>query len=131
MKKRLSLWLSGVLLLLAACAHTGENKTIDVSGTWVSAKDEDVYQEAYITQDTIEIYWIFPQSRALYWAGSYTPPSCKAKTCAWTSQADTEKMAGSIMASQNDKKTFTCQEDTIELEATLRGVTKTIQLKRK
>ncbi|MDQ0574300.1 hypothetical protein [Agromyces albus] len=106
----------------------------DLVGEWVqtNSESEDSYQVATITADSIEVNWISESNdtRALYWAGSYTAPTSPG-TFEWVSQNDTEKTAGAMLASSDATKTFAYDEDVIRYDVTAMGVTKTVELERK
>ena len=77
----------------------------DLTGVWTQVDAGDSYQQATIQGDTIEINWISSDgTTALYWAGSYTAPETAAEPYSWTSENDTAKTSGALLASQDASK---------------------------
>ncbi|BDR54403.1 hypothetical protein KIMH_05140 [Bombiscardovia apis] len=106
------------------------DKPADLSGTWKQTNGEkDHYQEATITGNTIEINWISPGTKSLYWTGSYTAPT-KSGDFSWTSQGDKDKMRESLLASSDDTKEFKYSNGEITYSASALGTTTTIHLKK-
>lgn len=102
----------------------------DLTGTWKQVNGEkDHYQEATITADSIEINWIAPDTKSLYWSGSYTAPT-KAGDFSWTSTGDTEKMKASLLGSQDPTKDFKYSNGEITYQSSAMGTTTTIRLKK-
>lgn len=115
--------------MLTACG--GNSKaTSDLTGTWVSEKSGDSYQEAVITEDSIEINWMSTDSKSLYWAGSYTAPESDVTEYSWTSTNDKEKTDSALLASGDDTKDFSYKDGVISYEVSALGTTKTMKLKR-
>ena len=103
----------------------------DLTGTWKEKNpNEDSYQIARVTADTIEIYWHTSDSDALYWAGSYVAPTDSKTPYTWDSVNDTEKTRSAILASSDETKTFTYTDNTISYSVTALGVTKKVVLER-
>lgn len=103
----------------------------DLTGVWTQVDAGDSYQQATIQGDTIEINWISSDgTTALYWAGSYTAPETAAEPYSWTSENDTAKTSGALLASQDTSKEFTYENGTISYEASMMGVTTTLQLEK-
>lgn len=103
----------------------------DLTGVWTQVDAGDSYQQATIQGDTIEINWINSDgTTALYWAGSYTAPETAAEPYSWTSENDTAKTSGALLASQDASKEFTYENGTISYEASMMGVTTTLQLEK-
>lgn len=102
----------------------------DLTGTWASENQEGSYQEAIITNDKIEINWISPDSKALYWVGTYQAPNENVNEYSWTSTGDLETMQSALMASQDETKDFIYKNGVISYEVSALGVTKTIELKK-
>ena len=104
----------------------------DLTGEWKqSTSDSETYHAATITADAIQIYWINTEkeTKALYWAGSFTPPA-DASPYAWESVNDTEQTAHALLASNDESKTFTYADGEISYEASAMGVTKTVRLQK-
>ena len=74
----------------------------DLIGEWVqtNSSDADSYQAATISADAIEINWISEadDTKALYWAGTFVAPTA-AGPFEWTSENDTTKTSGAMLAS--------------------------------
>ena len=103
----------------------------DLTGEWTQKDSEpESWQAATITADTIEVYWVSDggDTKALYWAGTYTAPTTADEPYAWDSQNDTEKTSASLLASGDDTKTFTYEDGEISYELTALGVTTTVHL---
>lgn len=144
MKKKLFLTATtATMLLLAACGNTETTSTngttteatteapTDLTGTWASEPNEGSYQEAVITENTIEINWVSEDTTALYWSGTYTAPDSAVNEYTWTSERDKEKTDTALMASGDDTKEFTYKDGVISYEVSMMGVTKTIELEKK
>lgn len=105
----------------------------DLTGEWEqSNKSSDTsYHAATITADAIQIYWINTEkeTKALYWAGSFTPPA-DASPYTWESVNDTEQTAHALLASRDESKTFSYADGEISYEASAMGVTKTVRLQK-
>lgn len=112
-----------------------EETVLNLEGEWTqtNSESETSYQEATITGETIEIYWVNADSdtKMLYWAGSYVKPTTGDKKYSWDSVNDTEKTGSALLASSDETKTFTFEDDVISYSASAMGVTKTIKLERK
>lgn len=128
-----------IALSLTACGG-GEDKptdkqseesppaVTDLSGEWKTETDEDGgCMGAYIEGEYIEVYWVMPSEDtvALYWSGSFTAPSGEDDgPYSWTSQADSERNASAIMASPDETKEFTYENQEISCSVSLMGATK-------
>lgn len=139
-----------VVLLITICIGCGSpvnsnnnnnssNNTVkkeipDLTGEWKqeNSNDSDSYQAATISNDTIEIYWISDNgdTKALYWAGSFTAPTTADEPYSWTSKNDHSKTEGAMLASNDDTKDMKYENGIISYEASAMGVTKTIKLKK-
>lgn len=103
----------------------------DLTGVWTQVDAGDSYQQATIQGDTIEINWIGTDgSAALYWAGSFTAPTTADEPYTWTSTNDTSKTSGALMASGDETKDFTYDDDKISYSVSMMGVTTTMQLEK-
>lgn len=103
----------------------------DLTGVWTQVDASDSYQQATIQGDTIEINWISSDgTSALYWAGSFTSPENSAEPYSWTSNNDTSKTSGALLASGDATKEFTYENGTISYEVSMMGVTTTLQLEK-
>ncbi len=121
--------LVSTMTLLSGCGSEPAEPT-DLTGTWVSEESEGSYQEAVISNDTIEINWVTPDSKAIYWIGSYEAPTEAVDEYSWTSSGDTEKMASALLDSQDELKDFKYKDGVISYDASMMGVTKTVELKK-
>lgn len=83
--------------------------------------------EAIVTANSIEINWVKPDQKSLYWKGTFTAPT-KAGAYSWTSQGDTETMKTSIMASQDATKKFTYDGKQLTYEQSALGTTTTVRM---
>lgn len=103
----------------------------DLSGEWIQdgADPSETYQAATISGNTIEINWISDNgsTKALYWAGSFTPPT-ESGDFSWDSENDKSKTDMALLASGDDTKTFSYIDGKIVYEVTAMGVTKQIAL---
>lgn len=150
MRKLLSMTLI-VMLLLAGCSSNSsasdgaaqsqkpadESKSqvaIDLTGEWEQSdkNSEDSYQIATITEGTIEVYWVSDggDTTSLYWAGTYEAPEAGVDSYSWDSVNDTEKTGMALMASGDETKTFTYENEQISYSVTALGVTTTVRLER-
>ena len=104
----------------------------DLSGTWVQVnkESEGSYQEAVISGDTIEVNWISPDTKSLYWAGTFVAPTTADEPYVWTSENDTEKTSVAILASTAETKDFTYADGQLSYEVTALGVTKTVRMEK-
>ena len=129
MKKKL---LSLALVLCFALAACSTAEPPDLTGNWKeSGSDtEESYQEATITEDSIEIYWVSDggDTKALYWAGTFEAPTTAEEPYSWDSANDKEKTSTALLASNDDTKTFTYEDGQISYEVSALGVTSTVSL---
>lgn len=112
-------------LALSACgpaeaARPADSKPVTHTGTW---KAEGF--EGTVTADTIEIKIVSPDTKSLYWKGTFHEGSDVVK-----SMADTEVLAASMLGSQDASKNFAVDDNEISFDITLMGTTKTVHLKR-
>lgn len=106
----------------------------DLTGNWeqFNKNSETSYHTATIQGDTIEIYWVMTDTdtTALYWAGSFTPPTTAEEPYTWDSVNDKEKTDTSLLASGDETKTFTYEDGQISYAASALGVTQTVTLEK-
>ena len=118
----------------AASQKAEEKKPADLTGDWkqVNSSSDDSYQQATISGDTIEIYWVSDNgdSKSLYWAGSFEAPTTADEPYSWESKNDHDKTDSALMASSDDTKKFTYEKNQISYEASALGTTTTIQLEK-
>lgn len=150
MRKVLSLSLALLLVFAAGCSSSDSGESaapsegvqqtpeaaepLDLSGTWkqVNSNSEDTWQEATIEGDTITVYWVSDNgdTKSLYWAGSYVPPTDAPTEYSWESENDTEQMSSALLASSDDTKTFTYADGQITYDVTALSVTTTVRLEK-
>ena len=131
---------STLALSFTAC---GNNKTADITeqttevkeptdltGTWRSEDNDGSYQEAIITDGTIEINWITDngKTKSLYWAGTYTAPTEYVEKYSWVSENDTAKTDSALLASSDETKEFNYENNIISYEISAMGTTTTLEL---
>ena len=118
-KKLLGLGLTMAMMVsLAACGGSGDSgssnaspaeetsvpeatntaQPTDLTGTWQSENNDGSYQEAIITDDTIEINWVSEGTESIYWIGTYTAPTEAVDEYSWTSERDKEKTDSALLA---------------------------------
>jgi hypothetical protein len=118
----------------AAQTTTEAPKPADLTGTWkqTNSASEDSYQEAEISGDVISINWVTDNgdTKSIYWIGTFTPPTNATTPYTWTSTRDQEATASAMLASQDETKEFTFQDDTISYSASALGTTTTVKLKK-
>lgn len=152
-KKILTAMIAAALLaMLTACGGTASTSTdngsaqntasqkaeekqpADLTGDWkqVNSSSDDSYQQATISGDTIEIYWVSDggDTKSLYWAGSFEAPATADEPYSWESKNDHDKTDSALMASSDDTKKFTYEKNQISYEASALGTTTTIQLEK-
>ncbi|MDQ0614419.1 hypothetical protein QF046_002060 [Microbacterium sp. W4I4] len=105
-------------------------KPVDLAGTWkqTNSNSEDSYQAATVTGDTIEIQWVAPDTKSLYWSGTVEVPQDGSTDFTWDSVNDKTKTAKSVMASGDDTKTFTYKDGELSYELTALGTTMTVRM---
>lgn len=113
---------------------TSEKKIPDLIGEWKqqNSKSEDSYQGATISGDSITIYWVSDkgETKSLYWSGSFVAPTKADEPYSWTSKNDHSKTEGALLASSDDNKTMTYQNDVLSYEVSAMGTTTTVKLKK-
>ncbi len=152
-KKILTAMIAAALLaMLTACGGTASTSTdngsaqntasqkaeekqpADLTGDWkqVNSSSDDSYQQATISGDTIEIYWVSDggDTKSLYWAGSFEAPTTADEPYSWESKNDHDKTDSALMASSDDTKKFTYEKNQISYEASALGTTTTIRLEK-
>ncbi|MDD0858028.1 hypothetical protein NHF46_10085 [Arthrobacter alpinus] len=107
----------------------------DLTGAWKqeNPNSEDSYQQATITADTITIDWVSDggNTTSIYWVGSFQAPTQATEPYVWTSQRDAEATDAALLASTDDTKEFTFQNDVISYKVSAFGTTITANLKKK
>lgn len=143
-KKIITLFLTVTLCAFATgCgSNTNESKSddttakeevkepTDLTGTWTSEENDGSYQEAIITENTIEINWVSDggKTKSIYWIGTYEAPTDSTDKYSWTSERDKEKTDSALLASQDDTKSFAYEDKKISYEVSLMGTTSTMEL---
>lgn len=139
MKKLITIALAITLMLSVAIGLTGcggkkteaKKKPYNLSGEWKQVDgDKDGWQQATVTDDTIEIYWMSEDTKALYWSGTYEKPTKYTKVHKWTSTANKEKNESALMASQDGTKEFSYDGKYITYKASALGVEKKMKLEK-
>lgn len=107
---------------------------ITLDGAWKQNNanaPETSWQEATISGNTIEVYWVTDggNSKALYWAGTVEIPE-GVESFAFESVNDTTKTEAALLASDAATKTFTFENDELSYEVTALGETMTVRLSR-
>lgn len=107
-----------------------EKRPTDLTGTWASEENDGSYQEAIITENTIEINWVSDggKTKSIYWIGTYEAPTDSTDKYSWTSERDKEKTDSALLASQDDTKSFAYEDKKISYEVSLMGTTSTMEL---
>jgi hypothetical protein len=109
-------------------------KPADLTGTWkqTNSAAADSYQEAEISGNVITINWVADNgdTKSIYWIGTFTAPTDATTPYKWTSTRDKAATESAMLASQDDTKDFTFQDDTVSYTASALGTTTTIKLKK-
>lgn len=129
------------ILVLAACGGSGQAaqqaeetppSPPDLTGEWTqtNSNSEDAWQMAVITDTDITVYWVMDNgdTKSLYWAGTFVPPTDTTEPYIWDSQNDTEQTGMAILASGDDTKAFTYSDGVISYEVSALGTTTTVRL---
>lgn len=107
---------------------------LNLTGEWkqTNSNSADSYQAATITDSTITIDWVneADAGSALYWAGTYEPPTEDTTQHTWDSVNDKTQTDTALMASGDDTKTFTYSDGVLSYELTAMGVTMTVEMER-
>ena len=107
-------------------------ESVDLTGNWVQADAEgsEGYQVGYIKDGVIELYWVQGPGvgGTLYWSGSYEDPAEENGVYSWESVNDKIKTGYALLASQDDKKTFTYENGKIKYDVLLMGQNLTVTL---
>ena len=148
MRKHLAAGLLAAGLALALCACGGaaettepapeetadavtdtaeESAAIDLTGEWeqTNKNSDDSYQVATISDGVIEIFFVSPDTKSLYWSGTAETPDADPFT--WDSVADHEKTDASIMGSMDD--TNTCHYE-LSFDVSMMGTTMTVRMEK-
>lgn len=133
-KKLLCILLTTTVVLCMGACDSGDKSTEshppDLTGTWKSEENDGSYQEATITDNTIEINWMSDggKTSSIYWVGTYEPATEYVNEYTWTSERDTQKTDTALLASTDDTKEFFYKNGRISYEASAMGTTTTVEL---
>lgn len=134
-KSSILVGIMALTILLIGCGKT--NGTDDLTGTWVSENNDGSYQEAVITENSIEINWVTDDgetdggaTKSIYWIGTYVAPAEPVTEYTWTSERDKEKTDTALLASTDDTKEFTYKDGVLSYQVSAMGTTTTYELKR-
>lgn len=102
----------------------------NLTGVWTSEENNGSYQEAIISENTIEINWVSDGgiTKSIYWIGTYTAPNEAVDEYSWVSERDKEKTDSALLASTDDTKDFTYANGKISYEVSALGTTTTVEL---
>lgn len=107
--------------------------SISLEGSWtqLNRNSEDMWQEAVITGNEIEVYWVSEggERKSLYWAGSVEVPA-DVESFTFDSVNDTSKTQSALLASDAETKAFTYENDELSYEVSALGETMTVHLGR-
>lgn len=131
-KKLMSVLVVGVMMISTVLIGCGSKGTTDLTGTWTSENNDGSYQEAVITENSIEINWVTDDgaTKSVYWVGTYTAPTDPITEYAWTSERDKEKTDNALLASTDDTKDFSYKDGVLSYQVSAMGTTATTELKR-
>lgn len=131
-KKILVIATAGIMLLSTLLCGCGDKGTTDLTGTWKSENNNGSYQEAIISEDSIEINWVTDdgKTKSIYWVGTYEAPAEPITDYSWTSVRDKEKTDTALLASSDDSKDFTYKDGTLSYQVSIAGTTTTLELTR-
>lgn len=135
MTKKMFLVALVVMTALALCACGGGGDTTDqgpapppdLTGEWIDSSD-DPMQRAEISGDVIKIWWTGDGTDALYWQGSFTPPTTTDEPYTFVSVNDTDVTSSALLASDAADKTMTYSDGELSYPVSAMGVDMTIHL---
>ncbi|MEW1980765.1 DUF5067 domain-containing protein [Citricoccus sp. NPDC079358] len=123
---------SGTAAASPAAATSQEAAQLDLTGEWEQAgaagEGNASIQSATIVDDTITVYWINDGEKALYWAGTAELPEGAEGSFTFDSENDTSKTDTALLASSDNTKTFTFEDETLSYEVSALGETWTAEL---
>lgn len=106
----------------------------DLAGVWTQSNSasEDSYQQATIAADTITIDWVTDggDTTSIYWVGTFEAPTDASEPHTWTSERDAAATDSALLASTDDTKEFTYEDDAISYKVSALGTTTTVDLKK-
>lgn len=121
----------GPQLLSGVTAPSTPWSTADLVGNWAAYSDGSLAFSATVENESILINWDSGDgTTAQYWKGTFTVPSGTDATKIIVSFADQSNNLA-LLASTDSQKTFTVTRNTIQYQASMLGVTKTFELRRR
>jgi hypothetical protein len=100
----------------------------DLTGSWKQENATDASSmEATVTGDAITVNWHMGDTTAVYWQGTFTPPTAGGDYT-WTSAADTVALSQSLLGSQDPTKDFAYENGQITFDVTSMGVTTHVRM---
>ncbi len=128
-KYLLVLTIMSFMLFGCACGKQAQ----DLKGSWkqVNSNSDDAYQIAAIDDDSISVYWYTEEDdmSALYWAGTFkVPTSGGKKTVESSNYHDLTDYA--LLATEDDTKTFTFENNKMSFVVSVAGVENTIVMEK-
>lgn len=106
----------------------------DLTGSWKQSNSdsEDSYQQATITDDTITVEWVADQgdTTSTYWVGTFNAPDDANDPYMWSSNRDADATDNALLASTDDTKEFTYEDETLSYKVSALGTTTTVKLKK-
>lgn len=113
-------------------AASQEAAPMDLTGEWEQAgeagEDNTSIQSATIVDDTISVYWLNDGEKALYWAGTADLPEDAGDSFTFDSENDADRTGTALLASSDETKTFTFEDETLSYEVSALGETWTVDL---
>jgi hypothetical protein len=138
-KKLLSLILVIIMLcFLSACSAESSSlnpvEPADLTGAWkqVNSHSDDSWQAATIEGNVITMYWVSDNgdTNSLFWKGTYVSPTTSDEPYSWDSVNDHSKTEFALLASNEETKTITYENDQLSYSASILGTTSTIRLEK-
>jgi hypothetical protein len=127
--------IAGSILILGGKSGTTQAATTptapaDLIGHWKQTQNgiESVTMSADISDGSILIRMTFADMSNVYWAGSFAPSSTAAREFDTISNADPDKMLGSLYASKDSTKAFNYKNGVLSYSFTMLGKTTTVHL---
>lgn len=100
----------------------------DLTGAWKQENATDTSSmEATVTGDAITVNWHMGDTTAIYWQGTFTPPTAGGDYT-WTSTADSAALSQSLLGSQDPTKVFAYENGQITFDVTSMGVTTHVRM---
>lgn len=123
-----------VRLLAVRVMVTQKKEPPNLTGEWkqVNSNSESTWQAAEIKDGTITVYWVSDNgdTKSLYWAGTYVAPTTPDEPYSWDSAGDRSKMDSALLASQDETKTFTYENNQLSYSASAMGSTTTVRMEK-